>query len=47
MQQTEVQDEARLGGKGNPLRIMQETEIRSYYQMVDVQTRISPREWDA
>ena len=50
MQQTSakgVQDEARLGGKGNPLGIVQETEILSYYHIVYAQSRIHLREGDA
>ena len=37
MQQTnteEVENCVRLGGKGDPLLIMQKTEFSSYYQMV-------------
>ena len=41
----EVQDEVRLGGKGDPMGIVQETEIWSYYQMVYTQTRICSVKW--
>ena len=37
--------EVRLGGKNDPLRIVQEIEKRSYYQLVYAQTRICPGEW--
>ena len=47
MQQTStkgVNDQAWMGGKGDPLEIVQGTEIWSYYQMVYAQTRIRPRD---
>ena len=40
-----VEDETWLGWEGDPLGIVQETEIWSYEQMVYVQSRISPGEW--
>ena len=40
------QDWAWLGGKGNPLRIVQEIKIWTYNQMVFALTRIRPRERD-
>ena len=40
-----VQDKAWLGGKGDPLGIVQEIEIWSYYQMLHAQTRIRQGEW--
>ena len=36
----------RLGGQGDPLGIVQETEIWPYEQMVYAQTWIRPEEWD-
>ena len=36
-----------LGGKGDPLEIVQEIKIWSHYQMVYTQTRICPRQWYA
>ena len=36
-----------MGGKGDPLGIVQESEIWPYDQMVYAQTRICPRNWDA
>ena len=47
MQQSSIKDSARLGGKGDPLWIVQEMEIRPYYQMVYAKIRIHTREWDA
>ena len=38
---------ARLGGKGDPLGIVQEIEFLSCYQRIDAITKIRPREWDA
>ena len=51
MQQTStkgLQNLERLGGKGDPLRIVQETEFRPYSLMVYKQTRIRHRKiiWD-
>ena len=44
---TEIeQNWARMGGKVNPLGIVQEIEIRLYYQMVHAQTIICPGERD-
>ena len=49
MQQTstEREDWTRLGGKSDPLGIVQETEIWPCEQMVYAQPRICPREWAA
>ena len=41
----ELQNEARLGGEGDPLEIVQEIKIWPNYQMVYAQTRILWREW--
>ena len=49
MQQTSikgVQDLVWLVGNGDLQRIVQETEILTYDQMVYAQTRICPRKWD-
>ena len=49
MQQTSikrVQDKAWLGGKGDPLVIVQEFKIWPYKQTIDAETRICPRKWD-
>ena len=49
MQQTTkkgVQDKVYLGGKGDPLRIVQKIEISPYYRMVFGQTRMHPRQRD-
>ena len=35
-----------LGGEGDTLEIVQESEISTYYQMALAQTRIRPGEWD-
>ena len=36
-----------MGGKGDPLGIVQEIKILLYNQIVYAQTRIGRREWDA
>ena len=36
-----------LGGKGDPLEIVQEIKIWPHYPLVQPQTRICPGEWDA
>ena len=49
MQQTDTkgeQDKTRLGGKGDPQKIVQEVEIWPYYPMIYARTRMRPREWD-
>ena len=49
MQQTgtkRVLDKTWLGGKGDPQGTEQEIEIWLYYQMIYVQNRIHPGEWD-
>ena len=38
---------ARLGGRGDPLGILQEIEIWTCYQFVYAQSRIRSGEWDA
>ena len=38
----EIQDKAWLGGKGDPLGIVQEIKIWSCWYMVNAQSRISP-----
>ena len=43
----EVQDSSRLRGIGDPLRIVQESEIWPYYQMVNEQTKICLSKRDA
>ena len=50
MKQTDakgLQDNAWLGGKDDPLEIVQEIKIWPYYQMVYAQNRIGPRKLDA
>ena len=50
MQQTitkGVPDSAWLGGKGDPLGIVQDIKIWTYCQLVYALTRIGPKEWDA
>ena len=42
----QAQKEIRLGGKGDLLGIVQEIKIWQYYQIVYIQTRICPWEWD-
>ena len=42
-----LQDDARLGGKGDRLGTVLEIKIWPYYQMVLVKNRIRPKEWDA
>ena len=42
-----MQDCAWLGGKGDPLRIVQEIKIWPCWQMVFAQTRIYPSKSDA
>ena len=37
----------KLGGQGDPLEIVQETEVWPYKQMVYVQPSICPGEWEA
>ena len=41
-----VQDQPWLGGKSDPLGIVQEIEIWLYDQMVYAQATVSLREWD-
>ena len=45
--QNEYKTRHNLSGKGDPLGIVQEIKIWLYYQMISVQTKISPRKWDA
>ena len=42
-----LEDLTWLGGKGYPLGIVQEIDVWPYYQIVHVQTRICPGEWDS
>ena len=35
-----------MGGKGYPLRIVQEIKMWPYNQMVYAQARIGPKEWE-
>ena len=35
-----------IGGKDDPLGIVQELNVWVYYQMIYAQTRIHPRKWD-
>ena len=38
--------QTRLGGEHDPLKIVQESEIWTYYEMVYAQTRIPPKKCD-
>ena len=43
----EIQKQASLAGEDDPLRIVQETVILPYWQMVYAQTKICPWKWNA